>query len=66
MAGLVDLYNAQPVVIWDRPAALAVQMDPADDGLGWHIMAVNASLDPIEGAAPTDGVNRRVQFRLNG
>ncbi len=49
MADLVDLYNAQPVVVWDRPAALAVQVDPADDGLGWHLMAVNASLEPIEG-----------------
>lgn len=41
--------DAQPAVNWEKPPALAVQLDPQADGLGWRITALNATYDVIEG-----------------
>ena len=38
-----------PAVAWEKPPALAVQLDTSDDGLAWTITAVNSTWQTIEG-----------------
>ncbi len=46
---LVEHPNLQPAVTWEKPPALAVQLDTSHEGLHWEIMAINTTLLPIEG-----------------